>query len=74
MKIQYFVDTDTLLIEFRPDPVVDTRDLDENIVIDVAESGAICALTIERASRSAGAPSFIYEQVDAAPALGRGDD
>jgi uncharacterized protein YuzE len=30
MKIRYFADTDTLLIEFRDVPVTEIRDLEEN--------------------------------------------
>ena len=32
---RYFAGTDTLLIEFRDAPVVETRDLDENTVLDL---------------------------------------
>ena len=32
MKVRYFADTDTLLIEFRDVPVAETRDLDENTI------------------------------------------
>jgi uncharacterized protein YuzE len=53
MKIRYFADTDTLLMELRDAPVVDTRDLNENTVIDVDGSGNICAITIEHASTGA---------------------
>lgn len=35
MKVRYFADTDTLLIEFQDSPVTETRDLDENTVLDV---------------------------------------
>jgi uncharacterized protein YuzE len=65
MKIRYFTDTDTLLMEFRDVPVVETRDLDENTIIDLDEQGNICAITLEHASQRAGAPSFTYEQVTA---------
>ncbi|MGQ0835162.1 MAG: DUF2283 domain-containing protein [Gammaproteobacteria bacterium] len=58
-------DTDTLLIELRDAPVAETRDLDENTVLDVDASGNICAITIEHASQRAGAPGFSYEQVAA---------
>jgi len=37
MKIQYFQDTDTLYIEFKASKVVETRDLDENTLIDLDE-------------------------------------
>ena len=35
MKIRYFRDTDTLYIELRGEPVVETRDVDENTLIDL---------------------------------------
>jgi uncharacterized protein YuzE len=65
MKVRYFPDTDTLLIEFQDATIAETRDLDENTVLDVDASGNICAITIEHASRRAGAPQFSYEQVHA---------
>ena len=65
MKVRYFADTDTLLIEFRDSPVNETRDLDENTVLDVDSQGNICSITVEHASRRAGAPQFSYEQIAA---------
>jgi uncharacterized protein YuzE len=65
MKIRHFEETDTLLIEFRDAPVVETRDLDENTILDVDKDGNICSITIEHASTRAGIPQFSYEQVAA---------
>jgi uncharacterized protein YuzE len=65
MKIRYFTDTDTLLMQLRDVPVAETRDLDDNTVLDLDSSGNICAITIEHASARAGAPGFTYEQVTA---------
>ena len=65
MKVRYFADTDTLLIEFLDSPVAETRDLDENTILDVDAKGNICSITVEHASRRAGAPQFSYEQVAA---------
>lgn len=65
MKVRYFADTDTLLIEFRDTPVIETRELDENTVLDLDAGGNVCAITVEHASRCAGAPAFSYEQVAA---------
>ena len=62
MKIKYFADTDTLYIEFRSGNVAETRDLDENTLLDVDADGNICAMTIEHASVRAGAPEVLYEQ------------
>ena len=39
MKVKYFADTDTLLIELRPGAVAETRDLDENTLLDFDRDG-----------------------------------
>ena len=65
MKVRYFSDTDTLLIEFLDTPVAETRDLDENTILDIDAQGNICSITVEHASRRAGAPQFSYEQIAA---------
>ncbi len=65
MKIRYFAETDTLYIEFRAAPVAETRDLDENTLLEVDADGNICAITVEHASERAGIPQFSYEQVTA---------
>jgi uncharacterized protein YuzE len=65
MKIRYFTDTDTLLMQLRVAPVAETRDLDGDTVVDLDAKGNICAITIEHASARAGAPDFSYEQVTA---------
>lgn len=65
MRIRYFKDTDTLLIEFKDAPVAETRDLDENTTLDVDAKGNICSITVEHASQRAGIPEFSFEQVAA---------
>jgi uncharacterized protein YuzE len=65
MKVRYFADTDTLLIEFRDAPIAETRDLDENTLLDVDAQGNICSITVEHASERADAPHFSYEEVAA---------
>ena len=50
MKISYFEDTDTLYIELRAANITDTKDLDENTILDVDSSGNIVAITFEHAS------------------------
>ena len=67
MKIKYFQDTDTLYIEFRPAQVAETKDLDENTLIDVDRDGSICGITIEHASERAEIPKFSYEQITPSP-------
>lgn len=65
MRIRYFKDTDTLLIEFKEAPVAETRDLDENTVPDIDAHGNVGAVAVEHASQRAGIPQFCYEQVAA---------
>ena len=65
MKIEYFADSDTLYMEFKPGTVTETRHLDENTLLDVDADGNICAITVEHASARAGAPELSYERVPA---------
>ena len=63
MKIRYFRDTDTLYIELRTVASVETRDFDEDTLIDVDAQGRICALTVEHASLRAGIPEVTFEEI-----------
>jgi uncharacterized protein YuzE len=66
MKIRYFQDTDTLHIEFKAAAeVAETRDLDENTLLDLDKSGRILGITVEHAHQRADVPQFSYEQVPA---------
>ena len=50
MKVQYFDDTDTLYIEFQGREIAETRNLDENTILDLDAKGNVCAITFEHAS------------------------
>ena len=63
MKIKYFQDTDTLYIEFRTAIVSETKDFDENTLIDIDANGNICGITIEHAREQADIPQFSFEQI-----------
>jgi uncharacterized protein YuzE len=65
MKVKYFIDTDTLYIELRPAQIVETKDLDENTLLDLDAEGKICGITIEHAKERTDVPSFSYEQIAA---------
>jgi uncharacterized protein YuzE len=65
MRIRYFQDTDTLYIEFRESEVSETKDLDEDTLLDLDRNGNICGITIEHASRRADIPHFSFEQIAA---------
>ena len=48
--MSYFQDTDTLYIEFKEADVVETKDLDQNTILDLDVEGNIISITIEHAS------------------------
>lgn len=50
MKLSYFSDTDTLYIELNDKVVRETRDFDENTVVDFDAEGNIVGITMEHAS------------------------
>jgi uncharacterized protein YuzE len=65
MKITYFQDTDTLYIEFRPSEISETRELDENTLLELDADGHLCGLTLEHARDRADIPHVTFEQVAA---------
>lgn len=65
MKVKYFQDTDTLYIEFRSAEVAETKDLDENTLLDIDSQGNVCGITIEHARERADIPQFSFEQIPA---------
>lgn len=65
MKIKYFQDTDTLYIEFKSTAVSESRDLDENTLLDLDADGNICGITLEHARDRADIPQFSFEQIAA---------
>jgi uncharacterized protein YuzE len=62
-RFRYFQDTDTLHIEFKSAEVAETRDLDENTLLDVDKTGRILGIPVEHASQRTDVPRFSYEQV-----------
>jgi uncharacterized protein YuzE len=46
MKMSYFDDTDTLYIEFKSTGIVETKDLDENTLLDLDANEDIVAITV----------------------------
>jgi len=61
MKIKYFPDTDTLLVTFNDRPVVETRDLNDNVLIDLGDDGLVVAMTVEHAKEQTDVREFAVE-------------
>ncbi|HUU68356.1 MAG TPA: DUF2283 domain-containing protein [Planctomycetota bacterium] len=64
MKVIYFPDTDTALVEFSDKEVSETRAIGENICIDLDSNGNLVSMTIEHAKESAHMPEITYQQVE----------
>ena len=62
MKINYFEDTDTAFIEFTSKRVAQTRELCENIYIDLDEQGNLVSMKIEHAKTSANILELSFER------------
>ena len=60
MKIEYFTDTDTLLIELSNNEIKETRDLNENTLVEFDASGKLVSMTIEHAKEQADVDEFIF--------------
>ena len=65
MEIKYFKDTDTLLINFNENLVNETKEINENLLIDFDEKGNIVSMTIEHAKNTANVFDLNYQQLPA---------
>lgn len=63
MKIKYFQDTDTLLVNFTDKEIAETRDLNENTLIELDNYGNLVSMTIEHATKQADITDFSYQHV-----------
>jgi uncharacterized protein YuzE len=64
VKIKYFKDTDTALLEFSTQDVEETREVSQNVYIDLDKNGDLVSMTIEHAHQSANLPSVVVEQFE----------
>ena len=64
MKIKYFTDTDTALVEFSGHQVAQTKEINENIYIDLDADGNLVNMTIEHASKQANIAEIAYQQIE----------
>ena len=63
MKVKYFADTDTALVEFTDNEVAETREISESIYVDLDQQGNLVNMTIEHARTNARLPEVSYQEV-----------
>jgi len=64
MRIKYFLDTDTALMEFSDEEIVETKEINENIYIDLDKDGNLVSMTIEHAKKQANLAELSYLQME----------
>lgn len=65
MEVKYFDDTDTLLVIFDNQPIVVTEDVNDQLVVDLDETGNPVAPTIEHARTFIDINAFSFQHVTA---------
>ncbi|MEA3359081.1 MAG: DUF2283 domain-containing protein [Thermodesulfobacteriota bacterium] len=63
MRVKYFSDTDTAHLEFLDNDVYETREISENIYVDLDQNGNLVNMTIEHAKTNAGLGEFSYQEM-----------
>lgn len=63
MKIKYFQDTDTLLITFNDNLIYETKDINENTLVELDENGNVVSMTFEHAKSIANINDISFQQL-----------
>lgn len=63
MRIQYFEDSDTLYVVFKDAEVQESRDMDENTLVEFDAQGNLVSMTIEHARERTDVGNFSFQQV-----------
>lgn len=63
MKVRYFADSDTLLITLSDKRIAETRDLNDNILVELDDDGRLVSMTIEHATQQTDVREFSFQQV-----------
>jgi len=65
MKVKYFSDTDTALVEFTDKKVHETKEISESVYVDIDKDGNLVNMTIEHAKANAGMREFSFVEMTA---------
>ncbi|MBI3946044.1 MAG: DUF2283 domain-containing protein [Armatimonadetes bacterium] len=58
MKVKCFPGTDTLLVTFSDREIAETRDVNENVLVELDEVGHLVSMTIEHARQQTDVREF----------------
>lgn len=63
MKVKYFTDTDTALVEFTDKEIFETKEISPNVYVDLDQSGNLINMTIEHAKNNARLWEFSFQEM-----------
>lgn len=63
MHIKYFQDTDTLMINFNDNEIYETKDLNENTLLELDKNGNVVSMTFEHAKTLSNINDLSYQQL-----------
>jgi uncharacterized protein YuzE len=61
MRVKYFEDTDTLLVTLNERPIAETRDLGEDVLVELDDAGHLVSITLEHAKQQTDLREFSYQ-------------
>lgn len=65
MQARYFPDTDTLLLTFSKYDIVETYNLNEDVLVEVDKDGHVVSMTVEHAKQQTDVNEFTYQRATA---------
>ncbi len=63
MRVKYFSDTDTALVDFTDNEVMETKEISENMYTVLDGRGNLVSMTIEHARSYARLQEFSYQEI-----------
>jgi uncharacterized protein YuzE len=63
MEIRYFNETDTLLIDFSNREIIETKDINENVLVEFDKDGELVSMTIEHAKNRLDVDTLLFHIV-----------
>ncbi len=64
MKIKYFEDTDTALLEIGGGTPAETRELSEDVYLDLDDTGHVVSITVEHASLRSDLSEMTFQRIN----------
>ena len=62
MDVRYFPDTDTLVVDFNDHEIVETKDLNDNVLVELDKDGHLVSITVEHAKDQTDVGEFSYHR------------